>query len=146
MVEATGEIEDRRQFCKDTIHCPTCSRIRTRQLRHSLERDIPTVEAENRERVTGILPTIGQTQLQLAEIVSRLQCIKNTPYGSVTAEKTALREDLKRVVERLSSIKHQIHFTPIRIALNKSREAIRGSGQSAEALDCLKQVRERLSG
>ena len=146
VVEATGEIEDRRQFCKDTIRCPTCSRIRTRQLRHSIERDIPIVEEENRERVTEILPTIGQTQLQLADIVNRLQCIKNTPYGSVTAEKTALREDLKRVVERLSSIKHQIHFTPIRIALNKSREAIRGSGQPAEALDYLTQVRERLSG
>ena len=32
VVEATGEIEDRRQFCRDTIHCPTCSRIRTSSL------------------------------------------------------------------------------------------------------------------
>ena len=146
VVEATGEIEDRRQFCRDTIHCPTCSRIRTRQLRHSLERDIPTVEAENRERIKAILPTIGQTQLELAEIASQLQAIEDTGYGAITAEKNALREALKRVVERLSSIKHQIHFTPVRIALNGAREAIRGSGQTAEALDYLKQVRERLSG
>lgn len=145
VVEATGEIEDRRQFCKDTIHCPTCSRIRTRQLRHSLERDIPTVEAENRERIKAILPTIGQTQLELAEIASQLQAIKGTKYGAITAEKNALREALKRVIERLSSIKHQIHFTPIRIALNRAREAIRGSGHPTDALDHLARVRGLLS-
>ena len=146
VVLATGEIEERRQFCRDTIHCPTCSRIRTRQLRHSLERDIPTVEAENRERIKAILPTIGQTQLELAEIASQLQAIEDTGYGAITAEKNTLREALKRVIEGLSPIKHQIHFTPVRIALNRAREAIRGSGQTAEVLDCMKQVRERLSG
>lgn len=146
VVLATGEIEERRQFCRDTIHCPTCSRIRTRQLRHSLERDIPTVESENRERIKAILPTIGQTQLELAEIASQLQAIEGTGYGAITVEKNALREALKRVIERLSPIKHQIHFTPVRIALNRAREAIRGSDQTAEALGCLKEVRERLSG
>ena len=145
VVEATGEIEDRRQFCKDTVRCPTCSRIRARQIRHSLKKDIPTVEAENRERVKAILPTIGQTQLQVADVVSRLNNIKGTKYGAITAEKKSLREELKRVVERLYSIKPQIHFTPIRIALNKAREAIRASGQPADALDHLARVRELLS-
>jgi len=119
---------------------------RSTALTRKLGRDIPTVESENRERIKAILPTIGQAQLQLAEIVSQIQAIEDTGYGAITAEKNALREELKRLIERLSSIKHQIHFTPVRVALNRARDAIRYSGQTSETLDYLNQVRERLSG
>ncbi len=145
VVVATGEIEDRRQFCRDTIHCPTCSRIRTRQLRHSLGRDIPSVELANRQRVRAILPVISQAQLQLAEIVSQLQAVEDTGYGAITAEKNALREVLKRVVERLSLIKHQIHFTPIKKAINAARERLRATGLPTDVAAILVRVRELLS-
>jgi len=84
--------------------------------------------------------------MHLADIQHNLSKISDGKYGDITAQKQVLREDLKRLIEGLSPIKHQIHFTPVRIALNRAREAIRGSDQIAEAMDYLKQVRERLSG
>lgn len=145
VVLATGEIEERRQFCRDTIHCPTCSRIRTRQLRHSLERDIPSVELANRQRVRAILPVISQAQMKLADIQQNLRNIDTGEYGSRTDQKDAIRSALKGLVEQLSLIRGQIHFTPIKKAINAARERLRATGLPTDVAAILVRVRELLS-
>ena len=140
-----GEVEVRHQFCKNAVHCPTCQRIRVRQLRKDLEKKIPLIEADNRERVSRILQNISLAQQTLSHIREDYQALDDVSYGGITEFKSDLRYQLRQLIDELRPISHEIDFIPIKKALNACREAIREGGSVSTVEELIDRSKDLLT-
>ena len=139
------KIETRRNFCRDHLHCPTCSRIRSRSNRKKILDDIPFIEQRNRERVQTILPFISTAQKNIVRIKDFISEVADggIPYGLKTVMSEAMVEDIASVRDTLLPVREDIDFIPIKKAFNASIKTIKRCRPSG-AIEHLDRARELL--